>query len=390
MAALTPSLSLRIGTLLLVAMMQSMPAQAERRLALVIGNDDYAQLPDLINAGRDATALARKLETFGFEVQLRRDTNRRELFRSLAKFEGRLAQGGTGLLFYAGHGIQSDNENYLIPVDAEVEVEADLRSEGIRLSTFMDAMASAGNALNIVILDACRDNPLPRRTRSASRGLTVANIPSGANGTVIVYAAGEGQVAQDGPPDGHGVFTDELLKTLDQPNLTLTQVVRQVTERVLARTDNRQRPWSLASLQGDFVFNYRQEPLTGDTLPGEPDGSQVNRMKVASEIWKTVKESNDPEMIRRFRDQFHDTPYAMAADTMLESFERQPSIEPARPSTSLARENQRPVGIQKYFQPNPSEKENCTIWDDPDYAAFQSQFFSGGDSPDRLKNSRCN
>jgi uncharacterized caspase-like protein len=222
---------------------------------LIFGIDNYDHLPDLANAGNDARALSDKLDALGFEVMLQQGATRREVYRALDRFESRLADsGGTGMVFFAGHGIQADGRNYLIPSDALVEVESDLEAEAINAGRILESMARAGNPLNILVLDACRDNPLPRRTRSASRGLTVTNIPSGAKGTAILYAAGEGQAAQDGPPGGHGVFTESLLNALDKPNLKLEEVIKQVTRGVLERTDGYQRPWSLASIQGDFVW----------------------------------------------------------------------------------------------------------------------------------------
>lgn len=312
-------LALQLFALMLV----SLPLFAVERVALVIGNDSYAHLPVLNNATRDARAIARALEELDFEVSLEVNASKREIYRALSSFESRLSStGATGLVYFAGHGIQADGRNYLIPIDAQVIDEDDLEPEAIEAARFLEGMALAGNPLNILILDACRDNPLPRRTRSSSRGLGVTSIPSGAKGTAIIYAAGEGQVSQDGPRGGHGVFTQALLNAMKAPNQTLEEVIKSVTRDVLERTNGRQRPWSLASIQGEFVFNPAASPAApyATQPPPAPSGGASDaphRIAVAREIWEVVKNSNDPEMVRRFRDEFHDTPYAIAADSLL-------------------------------------------------------------------------
>ena len=135
---------------------------ASSRLALVFGIDKYDHLPDLVNAGRDAQAVSDQLSELGFEVILRLNANNRQIFRSLRDFENRLANNnGTGLVFFAGHGIQADGRNYLLPADALVEIEDDLEPEAIDAGRILESMARAGNPLNILVLDACRRDPQP-------------------------------------------------------------------------------------------------------------------------------------------------------------------------------------------------------------------------------------
>jgi len=308
--------SLLISGLTLILLLAPLAASAKSRQALVFGIDQYAHLPDLENAGRDAQALSDQLTDLGFEVILRLDADRRQIYRSLRDFENRLSAGGTGVVFFAGHGIQADGRNYLIPANAQVEVEDDLEAEAIDAGRILESMARAGNPLNILILDACRDNPLPKRTRSASRGLTVTSIPSGAKGTAILYAAGEGQVAQDGPSGGHGVFTEALLEALAIPNQKLEEVIKQVTRSVLQQTNGRQRPWSLASIQGDFYFNPKKVVIDSPaaTSASAPTASHTD---VARDVWQAIKDSGNPELIQNFSKRFADTPYAMAAEARL-------------------------------------------------------------------------
>jgi hypothetical protein len=238
---------------------------AETRVALVIGNDEYATLPNLNNAGNDARGVAAKLKSLGFETILHTNVGRRELGRTLARFQDQLAKADVGLVFYAGHGIQLDGKHYLVPSDALIEVEEDLRYEAIPASDFLDAMATAGTPLNIVIIDACRDNPLPKQLRSGARGFTVLQAPQSIKGTAIIYSAGAGQAAQDGPKGGHGVFTAALLEVLDRPGLKLEDVFKQTAAKVAAATGNKQDPWINSSIKGDFYF--RPTPSGQSVVP---------------------------------------------------------------------------------------------------------------------------
>ena len=290
---LAPAVAVLLAAVLIVKPVGATTDDLERRIALIIGNDTYAHLPALNNARKDAEDMAVKLRELGFETILKVNAGRRDMARALRDFEGRLSSGATGLAFFAGHGIQSDGKNYLIPVNANIEVDADLEVEALTAQDVLASMERAGNPLNIVILDACRDNPLPKRTRSARRGLTVVGIPSGAKGTAILYAAGEGQTAEDGPSGENGVFTGELLKVLDEPGLSLEQVFKQVNRRVQRRTSNRQRPWSLVSLQGDFVFRTQENIAVQSTKPS----ANINRNNPqTAEIvfWTSIKDSENP------------------------------------------------------------------------------------------------
>jgi len=206
----------------------------------VIGNDSSKSLPDLNNARNDARSMAAKLKELGCSVILRQDASHRDISRSLADFEGRLKDAEVGLVFYSGHGIQKDGANYHMASDARIEVEENLLLEGVEANQFLKTMERAGAPLNIVILDACRDNPLPKRSRSVARGLSTLVIPKGIKGTAILYSAAPGQVAQDGPRGGHGVFTGELLKVLDRPGLKLEEVFKQTATKVAATANGSQ------------------------------------------------------------------------------------------------------------------------------------------------------
>jgi formylglycine-generating enzyme required for sulfatase activity len=310
--------------ILVLLLVGASAALAEKRVALVIGNDNYITLPDLNNARKDAKGMAAKLKELGFEVILKLDAGRRETFRALADFEGRLLGGGMGLVFYAGHGIQADGRNYLIPADARVEIEEDLRSEALDSAEILTAMERAGNSLNILVLDACRDNPLPKRHRSAARGLAVVHVPKGAKGTAILYSAGPGQTAEDGPKGGHGVFTGELLRALDKPGLKLEDVFKRVMRRVLDLTNGRQRPWNLASVEGDFYFR------SGEDVARAPAPATDKEAL----FWQSVKDSNRAQDFEAYLQQFPQGTFAPLARSRLDALKEQQVavVVPPKPS----------------------------------------------------------
>ena len=294
-------------------------AQAELRVALVIGNDKYAHLPDLNNAGKDARDMAAKLKSLGFEVIARYNVTEREMGRAIRSFSAQLSAGGTGLAFYAGHGIQADGTNYLIPADANIEIVDDLATEAMDANDILRAMKDAGNPLNILILDACRDNPLPKRARSSARGLAITAVPSGAKGTAILYAAGPGQTAQDGAKGDNGVFTGALLNYLDQPGWSLERVFKATSREVLRRTDNRQRPWQLVSMQGDFVFKLERAALVART-PAKPVPPQATDPSLA--VWRAIQNSRQASDFETFLATYPDSPMTPFAKGRLEALQK--------------------------------------------------------------------
>jgi len=281
-------------------------AEAAKRVALVIGNDSYKSWPDLNNARTDARGMAAKLKELGWSVILRQDASRRDISRSLADFEGRLKDAEVGLVFYAGHGIQKDGANYLVPSNAQIEVEEDLRYEGIKAGDFLEVMERAGAPLNIVILDACRDNPLPKRSRSGARGLSTPVIPKGIKGTAILYSAAPGQVAQDGPRGGHGVFTGELLKVLDRPGLKLEEVFKQTATKVAAATNGSQDPWINSSVKGDFFFREgKAAPAASATASGGLTPEML--------FWQSIANSQNPASFEAYLSQYPKGAFAALA-----------------------------------------------------------------------------
>ncbi len=241
-------------------------ALAGVRLALVIGNGQYQAVPALDNPSNDAADVAQALRGAGFEVIEQRDATREAMARAVRDFSERLRNADVALFFYAGHGLQMNGENYLLPVDARIENPADVRFNTINLSDVQQEMEGSGRA-NIIILDACRNNPfvekLSRGGRSApARGLGVMEATG--EGSLIVYSTQPGNVALDGA-GRNSPFTAALLKHLATPGLEVRQMISRVRGDVLEATGHRQRPWDNSSLVGDV---YLGGPPPAAATPG--------------------------------------------------------------------------------------------------------------------------
>jgi len=224
-------------------------AATEHRTALVIGNSDY-QTGRLRNPTNDADAMAVVLKKLGFSVVLKENANRRDMREAILDFGKQLRiNGGVGLFYYAGHGIQIDGANYLIPINALIEKELDVELESISLARVFREMEYAENRINIVILDACRDNPFSRSFRNTTRGLAIiGNAPSG---TFVSYSTGPNQVARDGNLK-HSPYTKALLDNITKPELSINQVFMNVRNTLKKETG--QVPWELSSLDSDIFF----------------------------------------------------------------------------------------------------------------------------------------
>jgi uncharacterized caspase-like protein len=233
-------------------------APEERRLALVIGNAAYS-IPDakLANAANDARLVADTLRDLGFRVRLLEDADHAAMRRTIREFEDELrGERGVAFLYFAGHGAQLEGHNYLMPVGAAVMNELELRSRTVDATELIERLRATGSRLNIVILDACRNNPLYKPTVDA-RGLNarvgLASMPPAA-GTVVAFATESGRVASDGST-GHGVYAKHLVHYMRTPGLPLEQLFKRVREAVAAETKGRQVPVEFSALTGaDFYF----------------------------------------------------------------------------------------------------------------------------------------
>ncbi|MGI9382997.1 MAG: caspase family protein, partial [Methyloligellaceae bacterium] len=227
---------------------------AEKRVALVIGNSDYRHVGKLRNPKNDAQLMAATLRRVGFAVTTLIDVDQRAMKKAMRDFGRALrGSGAVGLFYYAGHGVQVAGENYLIPVNANLADESEIEFDAVNVNAFLQTMERASSRINIVILDACRNNPFARSFRSATRGLARVDAP---RGTYIAYATSPGDVAQDGKT-GNSPYTSALAKAIELPGLTIEQVFKQARNDVLATTQEQQVPWETSSITGEFFFGAR-------------------------------------------------------------------------------------------------------------------------------------
>jgi Caspase domain len=238
---------------------------SERRTALVIGNAGYVNAPTLRNPSNDASDMARTLKSLGFEVTSGINLNQRDMKRLIREFGQKLRAGGSGLFYYAGHGVQSKGHNYLIPIEADIQSETDVEDQGVDVGLVLGLMDEANNGLNVVILDACRNNPFARSFRSVNNGLAQVDAPTG---TLIAYSTAPGKVARDGE-GRNGAYTAELLKQMQVPGLTIEELLKRVRANLKQLTNGEQVPWETSSLVGNFYFNLPNNLIQGaDVNPG--------------------------------------------------------------------------------------------------------------------------
>ena len=236
-------------SVILLACVFGMKAFAGPRSALVIGNSAYANKP-LRNPVNDATDMASLLKNLGFDVILKLDANLGQMEQGVDAFWGKLKKGGVGLFYFAGHGIQVNGKNYLIPVDFKGVAEQDVKSRAMRADLILGRMENAGNELNIIILDSCRNNPYTRAFRSASEGLAVMDAPTG---SLLAFSTAPGTTASDGSGK-NGVYTSHLLNEMVVPGLPVEELFKRVRIGVMRDTAKKQVPWETSSLTGRFVF----------------------------------------------------------------------------------------------------------------------------------------
>ena len=267
------------------AALWAVQAGAASRVALVVGNGGYdpANIARLDNPVNDARLMAGALERVGFEVSLVTDAGQDAMRRAIKAFGKRLRGAGAaavGLFYYAGHGVEADGSNYLIPIGAEVESAMDLQSDAVPAQWVLSRMEAAGNRLNMVILDACRNNPYAGRVRGGARGLARMDAPSG---SLIAYSAAPGQVAADGEGE-NSPYTAALAEALAEPGMKVEEVFKRVRVRVedeTGRTGRKQTPWESSSLRGDFYF-VPPRPAGDGAKPAAGDGAALSTAPAAA------------------------------------------------------------------------------------------------------------
>ncbi|MBL8483338.1 MAG: caspase family protein [Rhodocyclaceae bacterium] len=256
--------------LLLAVMTMAAQAAPEQRIALVIGNGRYAGAA-LANPANDARAIGKALGEAGFKVTVLENAGIKDMNQAIREFGDALARGGgVGLFFFAGHGVQVKGRNYLIPVDSGVQREDEVPYASIDTNLVLDKMETAANRVNILILDACRNNPFARSLRAAGGGLVQMDAPAG---TLIAFSTAPGSVASDGEGQ-NSVYTQFLLQAMRVPGARIEDVFKSVRTQVRQSTGGKQIPWENTALEGDFVF-FPKAPEAVARQIGQPAPGQA-------------------------------------------------------------------------------------------------------------------
>ena len=261
------------------------------RVALVIGNGKYASAP-LVNSVNDSRAMAQSLREMGFTVIERENITSKQIPSTLREFRTSLTPGSVALFFYAGHGLQIKGTNYLPAVDAEINSEDDVPMQSIDLNRILDILAESKTRLNLLFLDACRNNPYARSMRSGVTGLAKVDAPSG---TLISFATRPGSTASDGS-GGHGVYTEQLLGQMREPNVPVEQVLKRVGASVKRATRGAQEPWMEGSIEGDFYFR-------GGAAAAVASGP-VDPLALELAYWDSVKSSANARDYQAYLDKY--------------------------------------------------------------------------------------
>ena len=251
----------------LILLMATFPAAAGTRLALVLGNSHYRNVPELENPANDAQDFAGALRSLGFDVIEQQDASRDAMVKAVHDFTERLGGADIALFFYAGHGLQMGGENYLIPVDARIQTASDVRFNTINLGDIQQEMEGGGRT-NIIILDACRNNPFADRLAQSGRAIAgrgLVRLDAAGQGSLIVYSTQPNNIALDGT-GRNSPFTAALLRNVSTPGLEVRQMISRVRGDVLAATDRKQTPWDSSSLVGD-VFLAGASPAAASPAP---------------------------------------------------------------------------------------------------------------------------
>jgi peptidoglycan hydrolase-like protein with peptidoglycan-binding domain len=337
---------------------------SQRRVALVIGNSSYQYAPHLPNPTNDAEAMAATLQKLGFEVTKGIDLDRTETEMIIREFSKTLPGADVALLFYAGHGIQVGDHNYLVPVDAQLADETDLHFEATDLNLVLDVMAREPR-VNLVFLDACRDNPFAQTlarsmgaTRSTSIGRGLAIVDASA-GSFIAYATDPHQVALDGNGT-HSPFTAALLAHMESPGLSISDMMIEVRNDVLVATQQKQRPWDSSSLTSPFYFRPADAVATAETASPASSGNGGAVQAVDKEVvfWQSIQNSNSPAQFQAYLDEYPNGTFAPLARARIEEMKAKPadtvrsgekvaSLPPPDGAVPAAEEVERSIGMTK-------------------------------------------
>ena len=235
--------------ILLLVIFQTQGFCTPNKHALIIGNSDYKEAP-LRNPVNDANDMTSILQRLGFSVITKTNIRYQEMENAIWQFGQQLKADDIALFYFSGHGVQVNGNNYLLPIGIKIKSARDIKYKAVNASMILDTLEDAGSRLNLIILDACRNNPF-KRVRSLQNGLAMMSAPTG---TLIAYATAPGSVAYDGE-GRNSPYTQYLLETMKIPGLKIEEVFKKVRVSVTEKTNNEQVPWEASSLIGDFYFN---------------------------------------------------------------------------------------------------------------------------------------
>jgi Caspase domain len=312
--------TLALSALAVVGLGLSAQAQAplDVRIALVIGNSAYAGAP-LVNPANDARGMSDTLRGLGFTVVELRDAQKAQMVDAIAKVRDSLkGKQGVGMLYYAGHGLQLDWHNYMVPVDAKMSKAADVVDQTVDINSVIDAFKGAGNRMNILVLDACRDNPFAGT--ATGKGLAQLDAPPG---TFLAYATAPGNVAEDGEAmrdgkNGNGLYTQFLLEELKKPVSKIEDVFKRVRLQVRQKSQGRQIPWESTSLEDDFFFN------TGKVMAVAKPDEKLREVAFNAEKsdWDKVKDSRAADDVYAFLQKYPSGSFSELAQTRIERLQK--------------------------------------------------------------------
>lgn len=368
----------RLFTAVLLLALQVIPAAAEKKLALVIGINDYREIPKLEKAVGDAQAIGQTLSGLGYEVTTALDMDRRGLNLALSKLYASVEPGDTVLVHYSGHGVQIENDNYLLPADVPAPTDGNaelLKSESLRLLTLIETLGQKGAGARILIIDACRDNPFAtggKRSIGGTRGL--ANVATD-KGTFIMYSAGAGQAALDrlGEADttSTSVYTRVLLSRLKDPTIKLRDLaasVRDEVEKMGKSVGHDQRPAYYDDLPADFSLvppsgvTPKSEPVVIATPVLEP--SKPTNTDEARQAWDAVKDQNSPAPFEMVAARYPNTLYgdlANARAAELRAAQKQQEKPKVKPAAPPVEETEVAVAEPPRQKPKPAPSRSASL-----------------------------
>jgi Caspase domain len=357
--------SLHAAMLVLTVSLACLPSQAQApgdlRVALVIGNSAYPGKAVLANPANDASAMSEALRGLGFTVVESRDASRTQMLEAISKVRDALrGKQGVGMLYYAGHGLQLDWRNFMVPVDAKLSQAKDVPEQTVELSLVMDAFKAAGNRMNIVVLDACRDNPFAGT--ASGKGLAQLDAPPG---TFLAYATAPGNVADDGAGQ-NGLYTGFLLQELKKPQAKIEDVFKRVRLNVRQKSEGKQIPWESTSLEDDFFFNRDDKALK----LSPQDDDKLYREELTG--WNTLKTGTDANALMEYMKKYPNGRFVQLAQFRLDQLAKPVVTAQARSDDKLA---------------NDTLTRRFNVGDIKETRVRSREYFSGGRNADFINRS---